>query len=148
MIIILLNQSLHIQPSLTIVSASLLAMKSLEFSVRRMLDELVYVPLDYESRYIGKEVISVFGYRFGKSLTSLLLSVVTSASSTLFTNKDFGLQELSYITTSMAMIWGVSCFRLSSFVLTRKEANEAYEKNRLNNKVASKKDNKKKMMKK
>ena len=125
MIAILINQSLHIHPSLYIVSATLLAMKSLEFSVRRMLDELVYVPLDFESRYIGKEVISVFGYRFGKSLTSLLLSGVT-----VFAARDFGLQEMSYITTSMALLWGGCCYRLSNFVLTRKEADEVYEKNR------------------
>lgn len=125
MIAILINQSLHAQPSLFIISASLLAMKSLEFSVRRMLDELVYVPLDFESRFIGKEVISVFGYRFGKSLTSLVLSGVTT-----FVARDFGLQEMSYITTSMALLWGTRCFRLSNFVLTRKEADEAYKKNR------------------
>lgn len=56
-------QSLQINPSLKLVSACFLVMKTLEFSVRRMLDELVYVPLDFESRYVGKEVIGVFGYR-------------------------------------------------------------------------------------
>ena len=50
-------------PSLYVVSSSLLVMKVLEYSARRMLDEMVYVPLDYESRFVGKEVIGVFGYR-------------------------------------------------------------------------------------
>lgn len=55
-------------PSLAVVSASLLVMKVSEYSARRMLDEMIFVPLDFESRFLGKEVIGVFGYRFGKSL--------------------------------------------------------------------------------
>lgn len=44
-------QSFQKDPSLAIVSGSLLMMKTLEYSARRMLDEMVYVPLDFESRY-------------------------------------------------------------------------------------------------
>ena len=42
----------EVDPSLLLISGSFMAMKTLEFSVRRMLDELVYVPLDFESRYL------------------------------------------------------------------------------------------------
>lgn len=61
-------QAFQKDPSLAIVSASLMVMKVSEYSARRMLDEMIFVPLDFESRFVGKEIIGVFGYRFGKSL--------------------------------------------------------------------------------
>ena len=47
----------EVDPSLLLISGSFMAMKTLEFSVRRMLDELVYVPLDFESRYLVSFII-------------------------------------------------------------------------------------------
>ena len=114
-------QSLQKDPSLNVVSASLLVMKTLEYSVRRMLDEMVYVPLDFESRYVGKEVIGVFGYRFGKSSMSLFLSALTA----VFGN--FGLQELSWLSSGASLLWVSSAWRLSNIVPTRKEAEEKYQ---------------------
>lgn len=115
-------QASEVDPSLLLVSGSFMAMKTMEFSVRRMLDELVYVPLDFDSRYLGKEIIGVFGYRFGKSGMSLALSGLTS----LYGN--FGLQQLSYLTTGASVIWLASAWQLSNRVLTRSEADEAYKK--------------------
>ena len=115
-------QSLQKDPSLYVVSASLLVMKTLEYSARRMLDEMVFVPLDFESRYVGKEVIGVFGYRFGKSSMSLFLSALTA----IFGN--FGLHELSILTSGASLLWLSSAWRLSNLVLTRKEAEDTYQK--------------------
>lgn len=109
-------------PSLNLIASAFLVMKTLEFSVRRMLDEMVYVPLDFESRFLGKEVIGVLGYRFGKSAASLALSALTSSFGTV------GLRELSYFTTGAASVWLVAAWRLSALVPTRAEAEEAYEK--------------------
>ena len=109
-------------PSLNMVASAFLVMKTLEFSVRRMLDELVYVPLDYESRFLGKEVIGVLGYRFGKSAASLALSALTSSFGTM------GLRELSYFTTGAAGMWLGTAWRLSTLVPTRAQAEEAYKK--------------------
>ena len=36
-------------PSLYLIAGTFLTMKALEFSARRMLDEMVYVPLDYDA---------------------------------------------------------------------------------------------------
>lgn len=113
-------QASQVDPSLFIVSASLLVQKTLEYSARRMLDEMVYVPLDFESRYVGKEIIGVFGYRFGKSSMSLCLSALTA----VFGN--FGLQELSVMTTGASLLWLSSAWKLSNLVPTRKEADGMY----------------------
>ena len=114
-------QALQKNPSLYTVSASLLVMKVSEYSARRMLDELVYVPLDFESRFLGKEVIGVLGYRFGKSIMSLALSGMTQVMG------NFGLQELSMLSTGVALAWLRMAWRLSNFVPTQQEAEDAYE---------------------
>jgi ATP/ADP translocase len=113
-------QAFQKDPSLYIVSGSLLVMKVLEYSARRMLDEMVYVPLDFESRFVGKEIIGVFGHRLGKSLMSLSLSCLTSA----FGN--FNLQQLSILSDVAALVWAKAAWDLSSLVPTRKEAQDAY----------------------
>jgi len=113
-------QSTQADPSLYIISASLLTMKTLEYSARRMLDEMVYVPLDFESRYVGKEVIGVLAYRMGKSMMSLSLSGLTA----VFGN--FGLQQLSMLSTGAAVLWLSAAWNLSNLVPTRKEASDLY----------------------
>jgi ATP/ADP translocase len=115
-------QAFQKNPSLYAISASLLVMKVSEYSARRMLDEMVYVPLDFESRFLGKEIIGVFGYRFGKSLISLSLSGLTS----LF--GQFNLQSLSVLSDITAVMWAKTAWDLSSLVPTRKEAQASYEK--------------------
>eukprot|EP00979_Chaetoceros_neogracilis_P017376 scaffold10209_cov233-Chaetoceros_neogracile.AAC.6 len=75
----------------------------MEFSIRRMLDEMVYVPLDFESRFLGKEIISVFGYRFGKSGMSLALS------------------------GGAAFLWLTAAWNVSNRVLSRAEAETLYQ---------------------
>jgi ATP/ADP translocase len=122
MICLTLFQSTVQDPSLYLVSGSLLVMKTLEFSARRLLDEMVYVPLDYESRYVGKEVIGVFGYRFGKSGMSLALSALTSCLGNL------GVKQLSQLTTLGALSWFACSWQLSNLVPTKAEAEESYAK--------------------
>ena len=115
-------QAFQKNPTLYAISASLLAMKVSEYSARRMLDEMVYVPLDFESRFLGKEIIGVFGYRFGKSCISLSLSALTSMFG------QFDLQSLSVMADLAAVTWAKMAWNLSSLVPTKKEAQGSYDK--------------------
>ena len=115
-------QAFQKNPTLYAISASLLVMKVSEYSARRMLDEMVYVPLDFESRFVGKEIIGVFGYRFGKSCISLSLSALTSIFG------QFDLQSLSVMADFAAITWAKMAWNLSSLVPTKKEAQGYYEK--------------------
>jgi ATP/ADP translocase len=117
-------QAVQESPTLYIISASLLVMKVLEYSARRMLDEMVYVPLDFESRFVGKEIIGVFGYRFGKSAMSLALSGLTS----IFGN--FDIHQLSILCNVAALYWTKTAWTLSSLVPTKGEAQDAYVQSR------------------
>jgi ATP/ADP translocase len=117
-------QALQVDPTLNVVGASLLVMKVSEYSARRMLDEMIFVPLDFESRFVGKEVIGVFGYRFGKSLMSLVLSGITSL------DRDFGMRKLSVLSNLVSLAWLQTAWRLSNLVPTRQEAEEAHQKDK------------------
>lgn len=119
-------QACQKNPTLYVVSSSLLVMKISEYSARRMLDEMIFVPLDFESRYVGKEIIGVFGYRFGKSLMSLLLSGITAI------DGNFGLQKLSVLSTTVCLAWMRTAWSLSNMVPTRAEAEAAYTKQKRN----------------
>jgi ATP/ADP translocase len=114
-------QAFQQDPSLYIVSASMLVMKVMEYSARRLLDEMVFVPLDFESRFVGKEVIGVFGYRFGKSLMSLGLSGLT------YLFGDFGIQEYSVLGALANLYWFRAAWSLSNEVPTRKEAEDMHQ---------------------
>ena len=37
---------------------------------------MIYVELDFNSRYLGKEIVGAFGTKLGKSMISLLLSLL------------------------------------------------------------------------
>ena len=57
-------------------SASFFAIKTMEYSLRGAANEMLYVSLDYESRYLGKKVISLIAGKFGKSAMAIALSLV------------------------------------------------------------------------
>lgn len=114
-------QVLRRDPSLYVVAASLMVMKVSEYSARRMLDEMIYVPLDFESRFVGKEVLGVFGYRFGKSFMSLLLSGLTALDS------NFGIRRLSILANVVCFSWMRTAWNVSNMVPTRAEAEVAHK---------------------
>lgn len=116
-----LIQAWEKNPSLRLVGASLLVMKVSEYSARRTLDEMIFVPLDFESRFLGKEVIGVFGYRFGKSLMSLALSVIGSL------DASWNVHKQSILSAIVAGAWLQSAWKLSNLVPTRAEAQAAYQ---------------------
>eukprot|EP00551_Chaetoceros_affinis_P009265 CAMPEP_0203684830 /NCGR_PEP_ID=MMETSP0090-20130426/48236_1 /ASSEMBLY_ACC=CAM_ASM_001088 /TAXON_ID=426623 /ORGANISM="Chaetoceros affinis, Strain CCMP159" /LENGTH=482 /DNA_ID=CAMNT_0050554011 /DNA_START=647 /DNA_END=2092 /DNA_ORIENTATION=+ len=64
-------------PSLTLVGLTFLTMKTIEYSLRGQASEMVWVMLDYESRFIGKELINLFANRLGKSSTAIFLFLLT-----------------------------------------------------------------------
>lgn len=62
-----------LQPSITSVGAAFFMFKMMDYSLFRGAKELIYLPLDFASRYRAKEFIDVFGYRTGKGASSLVV---------------------------------------------------------------------------
>ena len=86
-------------------------MKSMEYSVRGVTTEMVYVSLDYESRFLGKEIIGVFVNRVGKSAMAIALSAVTA-----YFGSQFDLYYLSVALVVVATAWLIVCFRLTNLL--------------------------------
>ena len=102
--------SMQASPSLNLLAFSFFAAKVIDYALRNVLSEMVYVPLDFDSRYLGKEVIGVFGNRFGKSGISLVLSGLGA----LF--GSFGVSELTKITSVTGGIWFWCAYQLSNYI--------------------------------
>ncbi|CAJ1949087.1 unnamed protein product [Cylindrotheca closterium] len=108
--------------NLWVAAAAFFNLKTLDYALRNVVNEMVFQPLDFESRYLGKEVIGVFANRFGKSGMSLILSLVTAQFS------GVGVPELSKLSVIVATMWASCSFRLSNTVVSNKEAEEKVKK--------------------
>ena len=71
----------------------------------------MYLPLDFESRYLGKEIVGVLASRCGKSGMSLVLSFLFAF---VFDKND--VRILSYFTNVMSLLWCMAVFRLCGFI--------------------------------
>lgn len=65
-------------PSLISVMLSFGVLKVLEYAVLAGAMEMVYMPLDSETRYLGKEYVRFFGSKLGKTGASLALTTLTA----------------------------------------------------------------------
>ncbi|VEU34715.1 unnamed protein product [Pseudo-nitzschia multistriata] len=110
---------------LWIAAVSFFALKSTDYSIRGVATELAYQPLDFDARYLGKEVIGVFANRFGKSGTSMILSALTGmgimAKST---------RPMSQLAVGVGALWSACSFYLSQHVATNKQAEEKVQRRR------------------
>ena len=63
-------------PTLLSAGAAYMVFKVLDYSIFRAAKELLYIPLSFDARYRAKELIDVFGYRFGKGGMSLVVGIL------------------------------------------------------------------------
>ena len=61
----------------------------------------MYIPLSFDSRYRAKELIDVFGYRFGKGGMSLLVAILQKGRMVI------GEPSLGLIAAGAACVWAV-----------------------------------------
>lgn len=102
---------------LTMVAGALFITKVLDYSIRVVIYNMAYQPLDFESRFVGKEIINVFGGRVGRSGMSLFLSGLT-----VFPIFSSSLRPLSYFACTASTIWGISAWWLSTLLPTKADA--------------------------
>lgn len=98
------------------VAASYFLVKTIEYSVHGVACEMVYVTLDYESRFIGKEIIGVVGNKIGRSGISLVLSFATN----LYGDDNLDQRLLLNATVVLSVVWLLCGLRLSRLVASRK----------------------------
>jgi ATP/ADP translocase len=101
--------------SLFAVSASFFAIKTMEYSLRGAANEMLYVSLDYESRYLGKKVISLVAGKFGKSAMAVGLSVAMM----VFGERSDIMWYLLATAVLFSLLWLFSSIRLHSLIETK-----------------------------
>jgi ATP/ADP translocase len=69
------------------------------------------VPMDYESRFLGKEIIGVFVNRVGKSVVAIGLSLVSA-----YYGSHSDLQPLSLALVLIASGWLLVTYRLTTLL--------------------------------
>jgi len=127
--------------SIHVVSASFLLMKAMEYSIRGVTTEMVYVSLDYESRFLGKEIIGVFVNRVGKSAVAIGLSVVTT-----YYGSDLDLKHLSTALVVISILSWLLSYRLSKFLdKTNNNDDDDHKNKSANNQNATSESDKAKM---
>ncbi|MEY4632104.1 MAG: nucleotide transporter 5 [Pseudomonadota bacterium] len=62
------------EPSLASTGIAFMTFKMLDYSLFRATKEILYIPLSFDARYRSKELIDVFGYRFGKGGAALAVT--------------------------------------------------------------------------
>jgi len=60
-------------PSFSMVAATFGSIKSLDYSIFRILTEMLYIPLSTEEKFSAKAVIDVFAYRTARGIASILV---------------------------------------------------------------------------
>jgi ATP:ADP antiporter, AAA family len=109
------------RPSLLwLTAASFFCLKTLDYAFRNVINEMVFQPLDFDSRYLGKEVIGVFANRFGKSGMSLILSLATAT----FGASVVGVPQLSQCSLAVGGAWAACSWWLSQYLPTNQEAEQ------------------------
>lgn len=100
--------------SLTMLTGAFCLTKIMDYSFRTVTYIMVYQPLDFEGRYLGKETIGLFGGRFGKSGMSLLISGLTAAGASLC--------QLCRMAFMFNGLWFGATWWLASTIPSKKEA--------------------------
>lgn len=73
--------------------------KTLDYSLFRAAKETLYIPFSFDVRYRAKQVIDVFGYRFGKGGTALAITLLKGAGWTLT------LAMYGYVALAATVLW-------------------------------------------
>ena len=107
--------------SLTLLAAAFFLSKTMDYSLRSVVFAMAFQPLDFESRFVGKEVIGVFGSRFGKSGMSIVLSGLTALGWTS------NVRSLIHLGLGAVSLWFSSTMWLSFLIPSKKQAQAIVE---------------------
>jgi len=109
----ILIQGVQVNLSLNMVSFSTCILKTLDYSLRQVLTQMIFVSLDFESRYLGKEIIGIVGNRLGNMGISGLISLIQCTFGTI------SMRQLTSLTVLATLVWSICVYRLSRLVSTR-----------------------------
>ena len=92
-----------LEPSLVSTGAAFMTFKAIDYSLFRAAKEILYIPLSFDARYRSKELIDVFGYRFGKGGASLAVTAAV-AQGVVFTAGRYAALALGAVFVWLALV--------------------------------------------
>lgn len=114
MMIFTLYQLCQNNSSISVVGLTFVVMKTIEYSIRGQCTEIAFSRLDYESRFLGKEMINLFANRMGKSGMAVSLFLLTT---NIEHNGPFDLNKfLVRASNIVAFLWLLASLYLTSFL--------------------------------
>lgn len=96
-----------LHPNIWTASFVYMVFKILDYSIFKAAKEILYIPLPFGARFRTKEIIDVFGYRFGKSFASLSTELIQRSFTALSINKLF-------LCLAFALAWLISAKKIKS----------------------------------
>ena len=105
---ILLGNSLFslISPSFSVISYSLVSIKTVDYSLFGIMRELLYTPLNASEKFQAKAVIDVFAYRTSKAIASFIVIALQAFTITYLVS------YVSLILVFLCILWIVTVSRL------------------------------------
>jgi hypothetical protein len=114
------TMTVYLWPTLLGVMIAFGSMKVIEYSVMTAAMEMIYMPMDKDVRYLGKELVKFFGHKLGKSGSSIVLSTISATF-----KPSLSVQSgLTFLTT---WFWAFSMYILSIHLQNR-DMNAAKDK--------------------
>ena len=89
----------------------------MEYSLRGAANEMLYVSLDDESRYLGKKVISLIAGKFGKSAMAVALSLVM----VMYGETADTMKNLTATATVFCLLWLLASTSLHTLIEANKK---------------------------
>eukprot|EP00596_Hydrurales_sp_CCMP1899_P008921 CAMPEP_0119033876 /NCGR_PEP_ID=MMETSP1177-20130426/947_1 /TAXON_ID=2985 /ORGANISM="Ochromonas sp, Strain CCMP1899" /LENGTH=346 /DNA_ID=CAMNT_0006990969 /DNA_START=1188 /DNA_END=2228 /DNA_ORIENTATION=- len=92
-------------------------LKVLEYSIMTSATEMIYMPMDHDHRYLGKELVRFFGHKMGRTVAVFVLSAANA-----HFNPSIGMQ--SSWAGSITLLWIVIMSYLSTHLAHRNQVIE------------------------
>jgi ATP/ADP translocase len=108
--------------SLFPVTVSFCLEKVLEYSIRGTLMEMVFVTLDYESVFFGKEIIGLVANRLGKGVMAIFLAGIMS----LAANRRDMMDNLHQLLVVISFAWFYVTFNMTKLLKEHKQKQQVF----------------------
>ena len=116
MLVFVTTMTTYLFPSLVGVMIAFGTLKVIEYSVMTVATEMIYMPMDKDVRYLGKELVKFFGHKLGKSGSSIFLSIVSAQYNPTMTFQA----GLTFFTSGF---WAISMYMLAIHLKTKGNLN-------------------------
>ena len=116
-----------VNPSIWTAAATMLTMKTIEYSVFSAVKDLTYLPLSFDARFIVKEYTDVFAYRAGKMVAAVLLTLVGVVVARALDSRRLLMISLVLVVVWLGVAWRASKVSVVARVKVEAKSGEEWQ---------------------